>query len=284
MTFWLERRSLIRYPDIGCQTIEGWTILVTQLETLQFGMNELEPLRHALVEHAVYGAVNSPAKVQTFMEHHVFAVWDFMSLLKRLQNDLTCTAVPWLPKSEPTYARFVNEIVLGEESDEDGAGGYRSHFELYLQAMEESGARVEPIHQFITALQTGLSPSRALDEINAPECVRNFVLHTMDVAMNGGVHQVSAAFFFGREDIIPDMFQTLTAELGDRGQPPATLEYYLNRHIELDGDLHGPLAQKLLAHVCADDPVKQDQAIQTAKKSLLARIELWDGVLAAVSR
>ncbi len=257
---------------------------MTQLEMFQLDMNELAPLRHALVEHAIYSAVNSPAKVQIFMEHHVFAVWDFMSLQKRLQNDLTCTAVPWIPKSESTYARFVNEIVLGEETDEDGAGGYQSHFELYLQAMKESGARVEPIHQFIAALQTGLSPSQALDEINAPECVRSFVLHTMDVAMNGGTHEVSSAFFFGREDIIPDMFQSLITELGNRGQSSTTLEYYFNRHIELDGDLHGPLAQKLPDQLCANDPIKQDEAIQTAKKSMLARIELWNGVLAAISR
>ena len=249
----------------------------------EIDVNALTPLRKALVEHPIYRAVNSSAKVQIFMEHHVFAVWDFMSLLKRLQNDLTCTAVPWIPKSEPAYARFVNEIVLGEETDEDGVGGYRSHFELYLQAMKESGARVESIHQFIAALQEGLSPSRALDEASAPGCVKSFVLHTMDLAQNGGTHQVSSAFFFGREDIIPDMFQSLIAELRGKGQSLTTLEYYLNRHIELDGDQHGPLAQKLLAQLCADDAVKQQEAIQTAKKSLQARIELWNGVLAAIS-
>ena len=84
-----------------------------------------------MVEHPVFTAIRDIQSLQIFMEAHVVAVWDFMSLVKRLQRDLTCVDVPWLPAADPLAARFVNEIVLAEESDEDGQGGFLSHFGLY---------------------------------------------------------------------------------------------------------------------------------------------------------
>src|SRR5450432_3612099 len=91
----------------------------------------IAPLRKKLIEHPIYWSITSPVKLRLFMEQHVFAVWDFMSLLKALQLSNTCTSAPWIPKEDRMVSRFVNEIVLGEESDEDGRGGYISHFELY---------------------------------------------------------------------------------------------------------------------------------------------------------
>ncbi len=249
----------------------------------QFDLRELELSRQKLLQHPIYKAIDSPEKVRIFMQHHVFAVWDFMSLLKRLQNDLTCTSVPWIPKPEPTFSRFVNEIVLGEESDEDGEGGYNSHFTLYLLAMDESEADTGPINRFISDIQNGKSPFEAVEAADVSDSVRKFVRSTLDVAMHAGTHEVSSAFFFGREDIIPAMFQSLISELREKGQSSKKLEYYLQRHIDLDGDEHGPLAEKLLTRLCGDDPKKQQEAVETAKKAILSRIELWDGVLAEIS-
>ncbi|MFC4766632.1 DUF3050 domain-containing protein [Effusibacillus consociatus] len=248
-----------------------------------YSLEQVEAKRQELLRHPIYNQVNSPQRVQIFMQHHVFAVWDFMSLLKRLQQQLTCIDVPWVPGREARFARFVNEIVLGEESDEDGRGGYASHFDLYCEAMQDVGADLEPIHNFIDSLQGGIDPFQALKDAKIPESVREFTGQSMQIAFEAAPHEVAAAFFFGREDIIPDMFKKLVPVLENQGYSVERLVYYLNRHIELDGDEHGPLAERLLQYLCKEDPRRWEQAQQVAIRSLDARIRLWDGVLKEMS-
>lgn len=243
-------------------------------------LEKIEAVRSRLLRHPIYAAVDTPDKVRILMRHHVFAVWDFMSLLKRLQRELTCVEVPWLPPKQPQYARFINEIVLAEESDEDGGGGYASHFDLYLKAMQECSADTDPINRFLRALTSGSDELAALKAAGAPPTVQQFMAHTLKVARGGRSHEVAAAFFFGREDLIPQMFQSLVDALKQQGAPSRRLLYYLNRHIELDADQHGPLAKKLLAHLCAEDPSRWAEAEQVALDSLKAREALWDGVMA----
>jgi len=96
------------------------------------------------------------------MEHHVFAVWDFQSLLKAMQQRLTCTSIPWVPTADAEARRIVNEIVLDEESDELPDGGYASHFELYLQSMQQAGADTAPIERLLASLSLGAPISQAL--------------------------------------------------------------------------------------------------------------------------
>lgn len=240
-------------------------------------------VRERLLQHPIYKQLNTPERVRVLMKHHSFAVWDFMSLLKKLQQQVTCVTVPWIPQPHAEYARFINEIVLGEETDEDGNGGYISHFELYLKAMDEVGADNAPIRTFVDKLRTGSDPLQALEEDSAvPESARTFVKHTLQLALNGQPHEVAAAFFFGREDLIPDMFQLLVDEVEANGLQAEGLKYYLQRHIELDGDEHGPLAERLLQSLCAGDETRLAEAERVAEQSLQARIALWDGVLAEI--
>lgn len=241
---------------------------------------DIQSLRTQLANHPLYGKINSQQKLQLFMEHHVYAVWDFMSLLKYLQQHLTCTQAPWVPKSTAELRFFINEIVLGEESDEDPTGGHISHFELYKRAMQEAGASFSSIDQVVMSLQNGQTVSQALTQAQAPASAAAFVASTFEIIGRDRLHEVAAAFAFGREDLIPDMFLAMVKELNANDQQFNTFIYYLERHIELDGDHHAGLSALLLSHVCGDDAQKWAQASATAQEALRARIALWDGIAA----
>lgn len=242
-------------------------------------LQETIDTRKALLTHPIYRELTTPDKVRILMKHHVFAVWDFMCLLKKLQQLVTCVEVPWLPPANPSYARFINEIVIGEESDEDGKGGFGSHFELYIDAMNQSGADTAPIDDFLSRLSHAEDPLEALQKVAIPDSVKAFVSFNLQLVLSGKPHAIAAAFFYGREDLIPDMFSILLDELQASGTDHDRLHFYLQRHIELDGDQHGPLAENLLTSLCENDPDKQKEANQIAQEALEARIKLWDGVL-----
>ncbi len=246
------------------------------------GSSLLKRAQTEILNHPVYNQLNSSHNIRIFMEHHVFAVWDFMSLVKRLQSLLSVTAVPWQPPKVSRLARLINEIVLVEESDEDGRGGYASHFEIYLQAMRQCGADTGPITSFLTALQNKRTVANALSEANAPEGVVQFVNNTIQVATEGRPHEVASVFFFGREDLIPNMFDRVLDALSPQGISTERLEYYLMRHIQVDGEKHGELAREILEYYCADDVLRWTEAEAQALKSLKLRHELWDWVYAAI--
>lgn len=233
-----------------------------------------------LDRHPLYARVCTADDLRVFMHHHVFCVWDFMTLLKTLQRSLTCVEVPWLPTADPLARRLLNEIVLEEESDADGRGGYLSHFELYLAAMQDCGADTGPIQRFLSALRDGLPVPEALTHTAVPDGVCEFVRGTLAFATAGRPHEVCAAFAYGREDVIPNMFRQLVARLAT--QDPHRFDrfgYYLERHIHADGEKHGPLARQLTARLYGADPVKSREAEAAARQALAARLRLWDCIV-----
>ncbi|QJW99151.1 DUF3050 domain-containing protein [Frigoriglobus tundricola] len=247
--------------------------------------DRLRPLKAALLDHPLYQHLDRLDALRLFMTHHVFAVWDFMSLLKTLQQRLTCATVPWLPAADPLSGRLVNEIVLGEESDEDGRGGYVSHFELYHRAMTRGGADTGPIDGFLTDLRRASPVPVALESPRIPACVRQFVGTTFDVIHGGDLCSVASAFTFGREDLLPAVFRRIVDQLNtEAGGGLSDFVYYLNRHIGLDGAEHGPMAHRLLASLCGSDESRWLRAEQTAVACLEARRGLWDGIREAIHR
>ncbi|QXJ26596.1 DUF3050 domain-containing protein [Actinomadura graeca] len=241
----------------------------------------VEPARQRVISHPMYRSLDELPTVVTFMEHHAFAVWDFMSLLKALQAQLTCVQIPWVPQGPTGSRRLINDIVLVEESDELG-GGFISHFELYLDAMAQAGADTTPIDAFLTQLRDGEPVLTALKKAGAPEAAAEFVATTWGFIEGSPLHCQAAAFAFGREDLIPDMFDqvaVLNQQLGDR---LSIFVDYLRRHIQVDAEEHTPMAMQMLADICGDDTAKWDECRETIETAFAARIKLWDGILAQV--
>lgn len=243
-------------------------------------MNRLEQLlqekKTALANHSVFAEIDSLAVLRRFMETHVFAVWDFMSLTKRLQQELTCIRLPWLPPQDPKAARLINEIVLGEESDDRLDHGHYSHFELYLDAMREVGARTDCIERFVSLQREGLHHHTALRQCGASEAAQQFVGQTLETALNAPAHAVAAAFLHGRESVIPGMFQRILDDWGITGSQAPTFRYYLQRHIEVDAEDHGPAAAQLLARLVAGDRQREQEVYAAAIAAVESRLAFWD--------
>ena len=275
---------------------------------------DLGDARERLVRHRIYGLVNSAARLRRFMESHVFAVWDFQSLLKAMQQRLTCTSIPWVPTPDAEARRLVNEIVLDEESDALPEGGSASHFELYLHGMRNAGADTGPIDRMIETLRAGVSQvgkpaatgrhgtaerigqdvagvsqggksvatvvGDAMREAGAPEAAQAFVRHSFAVIESGSTHGIVAAFTYGREDVIPDMFRGLVSSLASRDPAWERFHWYLDRHIEADDEKHAPVCRRIMARLCGDDPAKWAEASRMARACVESRIALWDAIAA----
>ncbi len=247
--------------------------------------NEIEPLRQQLVQHDVYSKITDLQSLKIFMEHHVFAVWDFMSLLKSLQQKLTCVNVPWLPVGSASTRFLINEIVTGEESDVDEQGNRVSHFELYLSAMDQAGCNLGQIQEFVKCIRSGVGVTEALEKSEANVGAAQFVRNTFETIASGQLHVIAAVFTFGREDLIPDMFLSLIDEI--KKQFPQTVDifrYYIERHIEVDGGHHSHLAAEMTQELCGNDEQKWQEATLAVKDAINARIQLWDCILQRVEK
>ncbi len=271
--FWFKQiEDIASHSDFTSQTNDNYNALVKNTNRL----------RTALLSHSVYTLVNDLTALRIFMESHIFAVWDFMTLIKTLQQRLTCVDIPWIPANVATSARFVNEIVLSEETDEVKPGYYISHFELYLLAMEEIGANCQPMQTFLQCLRRGDMADQALLSLPIPLTTKQFVLNTLS-SVQGSTHEVAATFLFGREDIIPKMFTRLLEQIEQaKGFRCHAFRLYLERHKHLDEQYHAPMGQQLLINLCGNDPQKWEEAQRVTEQALRSRYALWDGIEQAI--
>jgi len=241
----------------------------------------LQPMRERLLRHEVYDLLASKRAIQIFMEFHCYAVMDFMCLLKSLQQRLTVVAVPWFPPANMEAARFINEIVLGEETDIAPGGGYTSHYNLYLEAMAQAGASTAKIEHLVELGRNHQHYRRALAHADVPPAAQAFVTDSISLCLTGKNHEIASYFLFGRENLIPDMFRKIVDRLRQDGETGLDgLLYYLDRHIEVDGGEHGPAAEKMLTFVVAGEPRRWAEAYKAGVRALQSRAKLWDAIAA----
>lgn len=235
-----------------------------------------------LESHPIYTAVTDIQDLRCFMQHHVYSVWDFMSLIKYLQSIVAPSSQPWRAAGDADVRRFINELVLEEESDEHPTrGGFSSHFALYQEAMSEIGADIRPAQAF-TRLVDAEGIDSALASAHVPAPSRAFTATTFDFIASGKPHVAAAALALGREHIIPCMFRSILERFGVNDEAAPIFHAYLKRHIHLDADFHAPLSLRLLNSLCNGDPHRTGEAIDAAQRAIETRLAFWDGVLAAI--
>jgi hypothetical protein len=250
--------------------------VLNQIEKIK---RTIEPLRQEIINHKVYSAIKDIDDLKVFMQFHVYAVWDFMSLLKTLQSNLTCTTVPWYPRGSAETRYLINEIIVGEESDEDLNGIRKSHFELYLDAMKQCGADTSKIEAFTEVLKNTGDFNTAYLHSETPKEAKDFVDFTFKIIESGKDYLQSAIFTFGREDLIPNMFISIINKMHKNLPNDISIfKYYIERHIEVDGNHHSHLALQMTANLCKDNEQYWKEAEESVIESLKQRIELWNGV------
>jgi len=223
--------------------------------------------------------IESMEQLRLFMQHHVFAVWDFMLLLKALQQQLAPACTPWLPPRHPRLAGLINSLVAEEECDclplELGGPRHLSHFAIYRLAMEEVGAETQAIDAVLQlAASRGLAAALAHPAIPQPS--RRFMGTTHELIGQAEPHLLAAAFAYGRELLVPDLFRDLLRQLQLQGLPAPLLFWYLERHIALDAASHGPLAESMVAELCQDRQERLAAVASLRRRVIRERELFWD--------
>ena len=240
----------------------------------------IQEYKNQLLTHSLYEKVKTIEDLNCFLETHIYAVWDFMSLLKALQRKLTCTTTPWFATTNPETRHLINEIVLAEESDLSMDGKRLSHFEMYLEAMQQCGADTHAIKVFLEEVKATQNIFVSIRKSDLHPNVKAFLEFTFQVIEEGKPHKIAAAFTFGREDLIPNMFTEILKNF-QQNFPETELSkliYYFERHIELDADEHGPMAMQMIRELCQNDEQKWNDVEEVSILALEKRIGLWDTI------
>ena len=247
---------------------------------IEYIEGKIKSLRDKLLNHRLYSNIERIEDLQIFTENHIYAVWDFMSLLKALQIKLTCTKTPWVPNNNSQTAYLINEIVLAEETDVNQLGERKSHYELYIDAMIDIGAKIEFPTKNIDEIASSKNVFASIDNLVLHKNIKEFLRFTFSVIEEGKPHKIAAIFTFGRENLIPNMFNEILREFEKniKDKDISKLIYYFERHIELDEDEHGPMALEMVSMLAENDEKKWDEIERISIEALEKRILLWDAI------
>jgi hypothetical protein len=232
------------------------------------------------MQHPLFQHITSLEALQIYLEHNVFAVWDVMSLIKSLQKNLTCTQSPWVPVGNAGSRYFINEVVLGMESDVDDQNNRASQFELYLKAMLQLGSKTHHINQIIEDIRIGLPAHQALRKIGLPPVASSFADNTFTLIHAGKMHIQAAVFIFCRESLIPDNFILNVNEINRMtGNKASQFSWYLSRHMESDWAHYSYMGYDLVSQLCGENQHKWNEVEVAVCNTLERRISLYNSIL-----
>lgn len=254
---------------------------MSQIQDIQ---NNIRPIREQLINHDLYKYIETPDDLRIFTQYHVFAVWDVMSLAKALQQKLTCVKVPWVPKNSAKYSYLINEIVLAETSGINRSGYRQSHFEMYLDIMDDIGASTSEISDFIEHVRHGTDIFLVISTSDLPKAVKSFLIFTFNTIYNEQTPEILSLFTFGREDLIPDVFSELINDIQKKfpKENIKNFKHYFQNRKEIDSEKHLSMSLQLVDNICNQDKVKWESVQRIAEKSLIKRLELCDDILKTI--
>ncbi len=241
-----------------------------------FNHHRIQQLYHHILSHPVFNSLISLDHLRRFSEIHVYAVWDFMVLLKALRRRLIPDQPLWLPPMDAIGAHLVNTLVAEEESDQLPDGRCLSHFELYLAAMEQIGANTQAIKTYLEYIREYHQWETVQQRSDPPQTARIFINDTWHITQLEG-HCIAASLAYAREHITEGMFSQILERF--EHEPSASLFIdYFQRHMDLDGGHHSEQSTQLVANLCGLDSKKWQQALDSAIFSLESRVRLLDGI------
>ena len=147
--------------------------------------------------------------------------------------------------------------------------------------MTQAGADTSVIDGFIDRIRKKQPVFEAIEAAGVPGPSAEFMRCTWRFIDTAPVHVQAAAFAFGREDLIPEMFRQVV-DVNERLGSLSTFVDYLARHIQVDDEEHTPMAMQMLADLCGDDDARWAECAGAVNRALEARLRLWDGILAAI--
>jgi hypothetical protein len=247
------------------QSIKKTSSLENHISEDNRSVNLVSELIQKNANHKVFSHLKNPEALRIFASVHCFCVYDFMFLAKALQHVIAPSGPEWKGHIiSPMATRAINEIILEEESDVDPEGGYTSHYDLYLKGMKEIGADFGPLLSFVESRDTSI----------LSEEIGDFVDYHTKLAKSLNPMKIAGAFFYGRESLLPEVFESIVNILGDDQAP--TLRYYFDRHIELDGRNHSELGEKIISELAERLGESEQVAIDAGVKSLEMRYKVFD--------
>ncbi len=146
--------------------------------------------------------------------------------------------------------------------------------------MTQCGASTTQINTFLKNVEETKNIFVSIKQSDLHPNVKAFLDFTFRVIEQGKPHEIAAAFTFGREDLIPNMFTEILRNF-QQNFPETDLSkliYYFERHIELDADEHGPMAMQMITELCGDSEQKWNEVQEVSVLALEKRIGLWNAI------